>query len=169
MTTRDDHGRDDSSVRIEVNHRFAVAVRPGFDYITDPANWREYWPGFVSVDPRARWREPGDRATLTLRMLGRDVELKMTLDRIDPYRVVEYTSEQRGLPPARHQRHFADADGDLSYRIVVEYEPRGGWRGIYDRVLVRRAIARAVHETVANLERRFAERVPAGGASATAG
>jgi hypothetical protein len=156
-------GRGDHLVRIEEERRFAVPVRDGFDYITDPANWPEYWPGLVSIDPEARWREPGDRATLTLRMLGRDVELKMTLARIEPYRVVEYTSEQRGLPPARHERHFADAGGDLSYRIVVEYEARAGWRGPFDRVLVRRAIARAVHETVANLDRRFAERSPAAG------
>jgi Polyketide cyclase / dehydrase and lipid transport len=150
------------TVRIEVRHRFAVPLRAGFDYITDPANWPEYWPRLVSIDPEARWRAPGDHAALTLRMLGRDVRLEMTLVRIDPYRVVEYTSEQAGLPPARHERHFADADGDLGYRIVVEYEPRGGWRSLFDRVLVRRAIARAMDETVANLDRRFAERAAAG-------
>jgi hypothetical protein len=157
---REIDGRGNRLVRIAVERRFAIPVREGFDYITDPANWPEYWPRLVSIAPGARWRDPGDRATLTLRMLGRDVQLRMTLVGIDPYRSVEYTSEQRGLPPARHQRHFADAGGDLSYRIVVEYEPRSGWRSVYDRVLVRRAIARAMDETIANLARRFAERPP---------
>ncbi len=41
---------------------------------------------------------------------GGAIELDMTLVRIEPYRLVEYTSEQRGLPVARHSRHF-DADG----------------------------------------------------------
>ncbi|MGH2962520.1 MAG: SRPBCC family protein [Solirubrobacterales bacterium] len=94
------------AVRIEVERRFPISVREGFDYITDPANWPEYWPRFVRLDAASRWRTPGDRATLTLRMLGREVELEMTLVRITPYRVVEYTSEQRGLPAARHWRHF---------------------------------------------------------------
>ena len=112
-------------VRIEVEHRFGVSVHEGFDYITEPANWPAYWPRFVRLDPDSRWREPGDRARLTLRMLARDVELEMTLARLGPYRVVEYTSEQRGLPAARHWRHFDEADGGLAYRIVIEYSPRG--------------------------------------------
>jgi hypothetical protein len=142
-------------VRIEAEGRFAVSVREGFGYITDPGNWPEYWPGFVRLDPGSRWRDPGDRARLTLRMLGRDVELEMTLVRIEPGRLVEYRSEQRGLPAARHRRHFDDADGALAFRIVVEYEPRPGWRGVFDRVVLRRAIERTAGETIAALDQRF--------------
>jgi hypothetical protein len=36
---------------------------------------------------------------------------------------------------------------------VVEYEPRGGLKGLYDRVLVRRGIDGALRRTIANLER----------------
>ena len=144
-------------VRIEVEHRFGVYVHEGFDYITEPANWPAYWPRFVRLDPDSRWREPGDRARLTLRMLARDVELEMTLARLGPYRVVEYTSEQRGLPAARHWRHFDEADGGLAYRIVIEYSPRAGWRGVLDRTLVRRAITDTARETLRNLDGRFRE------------
>jgi hypothetical protein len=110
-------------VRIEVERRFEVSVREGFDYITDPANWPEYWPRFVRLDPDSRWREPGDRSRLTLRMLGREVELEMTLSRVETCRAVEYTSEQRGLPAARHWRHFDEAGGSLAYRIVIDTPP----------------------------------------------
>jgi uncharacterized protein YndB with AHSA1/START domain len=144
-------------VRIEVERRFEVSVREGFDYITDPANWPEYWPRFVRLDPDSRWQEPGDRARLTLRMLGREVELEMTLARIEPRRAVEYTSEQRGLPAARHWRHFDEAGGSLAYRIVIEYSPRTGWRGPLDRTVVRQATTRTARTTMANLERRFRE------------
>ena len=82
----------------------------------------------------------------------------MTLARIDPYSAVEYTSVQRGLPDARHERHFEDADGDLAYRIVVSYQPRPGWRSVFDRLLVRRGILRAARKTLANLDRRFTAR-----------
>ncbi len=115
----------------------------------------DYWPRAVSVDPATRWKQPGDRARVVLRMLGRRVALDMTLARIEPYRLVEYTSEQKGLPAVRHSRHFDEADGGLAYRIVVEYDPRPGWRSLVDRTVVRRATERAVRETIANLDQRF--------------
>lgn len=124
-------------VRIEVEHRFGVSVREGFDYITELTNWPAYWPRFVRLDPGSRWRDPGDRARLTLQMLAREVELEMTLARFESCRVVAYTSRQRGLPAARHWRHFQPTDGGFAYRIVIEYFPRAGWRGLLDRTLVR--------------------------------
>jgi hypothetical protein len=102
-----------------------------------------------------RWREPGDQAALVLNIVGREVELNMTLTQFEAYRLVAYTSEQRGLPVARHERHFADRDGRLDYRIVVEYEPRRGPHYVWDRFVVRRAIEQSMHETVANLEQRL--------------
>jgi Polyketide cyclase / dehydrase and lipid transport len=144
-------------VRIEVERRFGVSVREGFDYIADPTNWPAYWPRFVRLDPASRWREPGDRARLTLRMLAREVELEMTLARLEPHHVVQYTSEQRGLPSARHWRHFDEAGGGFAYRIVIEYSARAGWRGLLDRTVVRQATTRTARTTMANLERRFRE------------
>jgi uncharacterized protein YndB with AHSA1/START domain len=153
-------------IHVEIAQRLPVSVHDGFDYITDPANWPEYWPRLVRITSARRWREPGDRACLVLRMLRREVELEMTLVRIEPYRLVEYTSEQRGLPAARHWRHF-DQDGDeLAYRIAVEYQPRPGWRRLFDALLVRRAVERTMRETMANLERRFREPEAAGRTSA---
>jgi hypothetical protein len=146
------------TIRIEAQRRFPVSLREGFEYITNPANWPAYWPRLVRMAPGMRWREPGDRASVTLRLLGRDVELQMTLAQMTPYQVVEYTSEQRGLPTVRHVRRFAEADGGLAYQIVVEYQPRHGWRRLFDRFLVRRAIRRSVQETIANLERCFQQR-----------
>jgi hypothetical protein len=144
--------------RIEVDTRFDVSVQEGFDFITDMDNWPRYWPGLVRIEPDSRWREPGDRARLVLRLLGREVELEMTLRQFVPYRLVEYTSVQRGLPDAYHERHFEETDGRLGYRIVVSYEPRAGWRGLLDRVVVRRAIERAMRQTIANLHDCFSGR-----------
>jgi uncharacterized protein YndB with AHSA1/START domain len=145
-------------IRVEVEHRLPVSVRDGFDYITDPSNWPEYWPRLVRITSASRWSEPGDKARLVLRMLRREVELEMKLVRIEPYRLVEYTSEQGGLPAARHWRHFEQTDDELAYRIVVEYQPRPGWRSLFDHLLVRRAVKRTTRETLANLELRFRER-----------
>lgn len=139
-----------------------MPLRDGFDYITNPANWPEYWPRIVRINSATHWCEPGDRASLVLRMLRREVQLDMTLVRFEPYRLVEYTSEQSGLPAARHWRHFAQSDDQLAYRIVVEFRPRPGWRGALDRLLVRRLVQRTLRETLANLERRLREQPSAG-------
>jgi hypothetical protein len=156
-------------VRIEVEHRFGVSVHDGFDYITEPANWPEYWPRFVRLDRGSRWRAPGDRARITLRLFAREVDLEMTLARFEHCRAVEYTSEQRGLPAARHWRHFQEAHDGFTYRIVVEYFPRAGWRGLLDRTLVRHVITDTARQTIGNLEGRFREqRQPTHGAAGVA-
>jgi uncharacterized protein YndB with AHSA1/START domain len=142
-------------MQIALEQRLPVSVDEGFAYITDPRNWPEYWPGLVRVVAAERWQQPGDEAVLILRLLGRPVEMHMSLTRFDPPRLVEYTSTQRGLPAARHERHFTSVGGQLQYRVSVELTPRAGWRGIVDRVLVRRAVRRTLHRTLANLQRRF--------------
>ena len=139
-------------MRIEHEHSFSVAVEDGFALITEPANWARYWPGLVRVEPGSRWSEPGDEARVVTRLLGREVELHMTLRRFETNRLVEYESRQRGLPNARHERHFVPNDGGFRYRLVVEYEPRSGLRGLYDRTLVRRGVERVLRRTTANLE-----------------
>jgi hypothetical protein len=160
-----------SPIHIEVEQRLPVSVHDGFDYITDPINWPEYWPRLVRITSARRWREPGDRACLVLRMLLHEVELEMTLVRLEPYRLVEYTSEQHGLPAARHWRHFEQTGDELAYRIALEYQPRPGWHSLFDRLVVRRAVERTLRETLANLERLFREwsrNSPAAGSTASA-
>ena len=140
-------------MRIEREHRFEVPLAAGFEYVTDIANWPSYWPGLVRVEPSSRWTAPGDEARIVVELLGRQVELRMVLRRFEPNRLVEYDSAQKGLPDARHERHF-EADGNgFRYRLSVEYEPRPGLKGPYDRILVRRGVDRAFQRTIANLER----------------
>jgi Polyketide cyclase / dehydrase and lipid transport len=138
---------------IEARRRFPVSLEHGFDYITDLRNWPAYWPGLVRVDPSSAWADPGDRARLTIRLLGREVDLELTLQRFERYRRVEYTSVQPGLPDARHARLFTAANGGFDYAIVVDYEPRSGLRGLLDRTVLRRGISRAVAQTLRNLGR----------------
>jgi hypothetical protein len=139
-------------IRVERSHVFETSLERGFAVITDPANWPSFWPGLVRIAPESRWAAPGDEARLVLRLLGRDVELRMTVDQFLPNRLVTYTSAQQGLPDARHERHFRRAGDGFEFRIVVVYEPRAGRRGILDRSIVRRGVDRAVRQTLRNLE-----------------
>ena len=142
-------------MRLEVTHRFALPLRDGFDYIVEPHNWPEYWPGLIRVQPGSRWRAPGDHARVVMRFLGRSVELEMTLRTFEPYRLVEYTSVQHGLPDMRHERGFSAVGDEFEYRLAVEFEPRAGLRGAFDRTLVRRAVERTLQRTVSNLDGRL--------------
>ena len=73
--------------------------------------------------------------------------------RIEPNRLVAYDSVQPGLPDASHERHFEAEGGGFVYRLVTEYELRGGIAGLFDRILLPRAIRRAFNRTFDNLER----------------
>ena len=139
-------------IRIEHEHHFEMPVEAGFAFITDMANWPRYWPGFVRIESGSRWSAPGDEARIVVRLLGRNVELRMTLRHFEENQLVEYESTQSGMPDAHHERHFIPANGGFLYRLVVEYEPRSGLRGLYDRLLLRRGVERALRQTVANVD-----------------
>jgi uncharacterized protein YndB with AHSA1/START domain len=141
--------------RIEAAHRFDVPVEDGFAFITDLANWPRFWPGFVRLEDDARWGGVGDRARLVTRLLGRDRLLTMKVTAFETNRLVRYTSTQPGLPDASHERHFEPVEGGFAYRLVVEYEPRRGLAGLFDRLLLPRGIRRAFQQTYAALEDEF--------------
>jgi uncharacterized protein YndB with AHSA1/START domain len=145
--------------RVEAARRYDVPVERGFAFITDTANWSEFWPGYVRLDNDSRWGASGDTARLVTRLLGRERELTMTIEAFEPNALVTYTSTQPGLPDAYHERRF-ERDGDgFVYRLVVEYEPRGGIAGLFDRLLLARGIRRAFERTFASLE----QKLPAAG------
>jgi Polyketide cyclase / dehydrase and lipid transport len=139
-------------LRVEHTHEFEVPLEGAFAYITSLASWPDYWPGIRRVEPGSAWQTPGDEARIVVRLLGRDVELTMRLGRLEANRLLEYESRQDGLPDARHVRRFEPTEEGFRFGISVEYEPRTGVRGVYDRVVVRRGIERAILRTVANLE-----------------
>ena len=144
--------------RVEAEHRYDLSVERGFAYITDTANWSRFWPGYVRLEEGSSWGATGDTARLATRLLGRERELTMTITAFEPNRLVTYTSTQPGLPDAHHERHF-EPDGEaFVYRLVVEYEPRGGAGGVLDRVLLPRAIQRAFRSTFEALERELPQR-----------
>jgi hypothetical protein len=141
-------------IQIERVHFYPVPLRDGFTYITDLNNWGDYWPNFVRIkDPtNARWSKSGDTIALVLRLLNRERELSMVLQEYKPQTLVTYLSHQTGLPDAHHERHFRPVPGGFEYRLVVTYAPRPGLAGLFDRSLVRRAVAQAAHKTIQNLD-----------------
>ena len=57
--------------RIEAAQGYHVPVERAFAFITNPANWSSFWPGYVRLQPGSRWASSGDTARLVTRLLGR--------------------------------------------------------------------------------------------------
>ena len=144
-------------VRIEKSRVFPVSPEVGFDYITKPTNWPEFWPDLVDIPDleQTRWQEPGDRARLQMKLAGRLTELHMTLDELSPPALVRYHSTQQGVPDAAHERRFEPAAEGFEYTLVVSFEPRPGLAGLFDRTVVRYATSRALRRTLDNLVQRL--------------
>lgn len=139
--------------RIEAAHRFDIPLERGFAFITNTANWPRYWPGYVRLLDGSRWGATGDVARLITKLLGRDREPIMTITAYEPYRLVTYSSKQGGLPDAMHERHFTPDGAGFVYRLVVDYRARAGFAGLFDRLLLPRAIRQAFQRTFAALDR----------------
>lgn len=156
-------GRSESRpemIRVEARHTFPVPVSEAFAYITEISHWAEYWPDFVRIQnpATARWSEPGDMVTVVLRLLRRERALIMQLEQFGKDALVTYVSRQEGLPDVRHERYFRAVPGGFEYRLVVAFEPRRGLEGLFDRWLLKRAVAAALQKTIASLERVLLDR-----------
>jgi len=147
-------------VRIEVSHTFPVSVNEAFEYITDVKNWPEYWPNFIRIEnpSEAKWSSPGDRVTVVIKLLNRERSLNMEMEEFHKDVRVTYLSLQQGLPDVRHERHFKAVTAGCEYLLVVEYERRQGFAGLFDRLIVRRSVKTAMQKTVQNLDRVFSQR-----------
>ncbi len=147
-------------VHIEVSHTFPVSVSAAFAYITDMKNWPEYWPGFVRIEnpSEAKWSNPGDKITVVIKLLNRERVLNMELLEFQKDTRVTYLSRQQGLPDARQERHFQSVPAGCEYRLIVEYQPRQGLTGLFDGLLVKGSVERAMQKLVQNLDRVFQQR-----------
>ena len=147
-------------VRIEVSHTFPVPGSEAFAYITDMRNWPAYWPDFIRIEnpSEAKWSKPSDKATVVIKLLNRERALNMEMKEFQKDVRVSYVSRQQGLPDVSHERHFKAVPAGCEYRLVVEYEPRQGFTGLFDRLLVKGSVERAMRKTVQNLDRVFQQR-----------
>jgi hypothetical protein len=98
----------------------------------------------------------GDRARLVTRLLGRERELRDDRQSVRAQQARDVRQHATRPADADHERYF-EPDGDgFVYRLVVEYEPRGGIAGLFDRLLLARGIRSAFERTFMALERELA-------------
>jgi len=149
-------------IRVELAHTFPVSRGDAFAYITDTKNWKEFFPNFVRLDDaaHAKWDTPGDMVTVVIRFLGREVQVNMKLEEYQKDNRVTYVSRQQGLPDARHERYFKAVPEGFEFCPVVAFTPRSGLAGLFDHLVLKRAIAGALRKTIQNLESVFKQQRP---------
>lgn len=144
-------------VHIEMAHTFPVSASEAFAYISNINNWAEYWPNFIRFEDKesARWNKPGDEATIVLKLLYRERAMTLMMDEFQQNAFVAYHSRQDGLPNAKHKRFFEPDPKGMTLRLVIDYEPRKGLAGLFDKFIMKRGVEGALRKTIENLERRF--------------
>jgi delta 1-pyrroline-5-carboxylate dehydrogenase len=111
-------------MRLEVTHRFAIPLRDGFDYIVEPRNWPEYWPGLI------RMREEAFGPTLPV-MKVKDVEEAIRLANDSSYGLsasVWTRDRAHGEQIARRLETGAVNVNDMFVNTFAIRIPQGGWK-----------------------------------------
>ena len=136
---------------------YPVGRDEAFAFLTQPACFPRYWPRMRGVrHVKGDWTKPGDQLEVDIHVSGALRTLHMTLDQyVPPHRLV-YRSTQKGLPDARHERHFSGDANHCRYRLFIQFQPRPGLVGLYDRYIARLAVKRTLRVTLRNLDRIFA-------------
>ncbi len=143
--------------RIERSRVFPVSPEVGFDWITKPTNWPEFWPDLVDIPDleQTRWQEPGDTARLQMRLAGRLTELHMTLDQLSRPSLVRYTPPSRVCPMRRTSDSSSRPPVGSSTRwsSVSSHAPVSGGSSTGQSSGI--ATSRALRRTLDNLERQL--------------
>ena len=117
------------------------------------ANWPRYLARLCPGPSPVRGGAPrATRPASSFGFFGREVELRMTLRRAS--RRTDWSSTRApraGCPMRITSDTSLRPNGGLLYRLVVEYEPRAGLRGLYDRLLLRRGVERALRQAVMSI------------------
>lgn len=89
---------------------------------------------------------------VVIKLLGKETAMDIELQRFVTNASVQYLSRQKGLPDIRHQRQFENTPGGCEFSLVMEYDPRRGLKGLFDRFLLRFSIVKAIRKTLSNLD-----------------
>ena len=140
--------------RVEMTRAFDVERGKLFAFITTPDAWPSWYNNCIAVHQANGWARVGDHAELTIRMLGRDVAVRMELDEytVDTHTRIHTTAQ--GLPDVVQAWDLADtADGNTEVTVTLETAEATSFFGrVVDRFLLPKTIERDLARSLDNLE-----------------
>jgi hypothetical protein len=124
-----------------------------YAHLTEPTNWPSYYHGMITATPGGAFTEPGDEVSVRHRLLGRSIDVEVTLLELDAPSRFRTRAKGTGLPPVEHVWDYADSDGGTSVTVTGEMEETTTWLGrAIDRHVLPRQLERDVARTLDNLD-----------------
>jgi hypothetical protein len=147
-----------SPILVDLTHAFPVSVGDAVAYITDTRNWKAFLPNFVRLHDPTRIKRDTlvDKVTVVIRLPSRDVQVSTMLGKYEQDSRVPDVSRQKGLPDAKHERHFKAVPEGFAFRPVGVFETRSGLAALVER-FVERAAPGAVRKSMEGLEVDFGQ------------
>ena len=148
---------------ITMTRQYPIDRHRLYAHLTEPTNWPSYYHGMIAATPRGAFADPGDQVSVRHRLLGRSIDLEVTLLELDAPTRFRTRAKGSGLPPVEHVWSYADSDGRTSVTVTAEMEETTSWLGrAIDRHVLPRQLERDVARTLDNLEELVAYGLDAG-------
>ena len=138
--------------KVELTRHYATERKDLFAYITRPEEWTRWYNNCIAVRRSDAWTTPGDRAELTFRLVGKDIDVGMELREHVPGEHTRVRVRADGLPDVVQSWDLADADAGTSLSVVLETEESTSFFGkVIDRFLLPKTIERDLARSLDNL------------------
>jgi hypothetical protein len=138
---------------VEMSRAYPIDRKVLFDHLTDPTVWPSYYNGMIEVDPPERFAEPGDTLLARHRLLGRVVDVHVTLLELRAPDRIRLRAEVAGLPPMEHDWRYHESEGGTRVEVTMTSAEVDSWLGrSLDRFVVPRQLEKDLGRSLDNIE-----------------
>ena len=137
---------------VEMSREYPAERKQLWEQLTEPENWTSFYNNMIEA--RAdRFSEPGDAATTTYRVLGRNTTGTVQLLEIEPGERIKIRGELKGLPPVEYDWTYVDSEGGTTISVHMESVEVDSWLGrTLDRFVIPRQLEKDLARSLDNVE-----------------
>ncbi len=137
---------------VEMSREYPADRKELWDRLTDPESWPTFYNNMIEAHAD-RFSEPGDTASTTYRILGRNTNGTVRLLEFEPGERIKLRGELKGLPPVEYEWVYADSEGGTTISAHMESVEVDSWLGrTLDRFLIPRQLEKDLARSLDNIE-----------------
>jgi uncharacterized protein YndB with AHSA1/START domain len=138
---------------VELDRTYPIDRKLLFDHLTDPSIWPSYYNGMIEVEATGRFAEPGDTVVAKHRLLGRVVDVEVTLLEVTPPERIRLRAETAGVPPIEHDWRYHEAGEDATrIEVAMTSVEVDSWLGRkLDRFVMARQLEKDLRRSLDNI------------------
>jgi uncharacterized protein YndB with AHSA1/START domain len=137
---------------VELDRTYPIDRKLLFDHLTDPTIWPSYYNGMIEVEATSRFAEPGDTVVARYRLLGRVVDVHVTLLELSSPERIRLRADATGLPPVEHDwRYHESADGTRVEVSMTSLEVDSWFGRKLDRFVLARQMEKDLRRSLDNV------------------